>query len=209
MAQDTRDKNQYPTSTTLEMFQSEYAHRLFVAIQSVEQGQMRNAITTLAEARHKGRNIFVAGNGGSASIAEHLECDIQKGCEVNKKTFFTRSLVSNPALLTAIANDIGYDQVFKYQLELLNPKPDDILILISSSGNSENILEAARFAHDKEMCVIGMTGFDGGDLKKTSDISLHIPIHNYGIVEDSHQALMHMIAQYLFLRISREQPLPS
>jgi phosphoheptose isomerase len=105
-------------------------------------------------------------------------------------------LTSNTALLTAIANDFNYSQTFSFQLELANLTADDVVLLISSSGNSENVIQAAEFAKAKGVKVIGLTGFSGGKLKTTADISLHIDCDNYGVVEDCHQSIMHVLAQF-------------
>lgn len=202
MAVDTRDKNQYFDASTINTYLNEYAYALLDSLQCVDKDALKSAVLILAQARHQNRRVFSAGNGGSASIAEHLECDFQKGCEVKKKSFLTKSLVSNFSLISAIANDISYDQIFRYQLELEDLKAEEVVVLISSSGNSKNIVEAAHFAKGRGAFVIGLTGFDGGELKKLASISLHVPYHNYGIVEDTHQALMHTIAQFLYLKLS-------
>ena len=106
------------------------------------------------------------------------------------------SLSSNLETITAISNDFNYDQVFKYQAESLFEK-NDLLIIISSSGNSKNVKEVVKFAKKKAVKIIGFSGFDGGFLKKNSDISIHINANNYGISEDAHHILMHVILQYL------------
>jgi D-sedoheptulose 7-phosphate isomerase len=141
--------------------------------------------------------VFVAGNGGSAAISEHLSCDWQKGVHLEHMNGLkVQCLTSNTALLTAIANDYGYDQAFSYQLEFADVTKEDLVLLISSSGNSDNIIKAALFAKNKGCKVIGLTGFTGGKLKDLADVSLHIPFSNYGLVEDGHQVLMHVLAQY-------------
>ncbi len=135
--------------------------------------------------------IFVGGNGGSAAISNHLCCDFMKGGGLE-----VMSLSCNTPLITAIANDLGYERSISFQLErLLNP--GDIVLLISSSGNSPNIIEAAKVAKSRGAWIIGLTGFSGGKLKELADTSLHIPIDNYGIVEDCHQSIMHIISQYI------------
>lgn len=140
--------------------------------------------------------VFVAGNGGSAAIANHLTCDWSKGTDHHKhRPIPVISLSTNVELLTAISNDFGYEKSFVYQLRMHNPTPNDVLILISSSGNSPNIIEAARFAGRAGIRVIGLTGFDGGALKKICKYSIHVASDNYGVVEDCHQIIMHSIAQ--------------
>ena len=143
------------------------------------------------------KTIFVCGNGGSAAIAEHLSCDHSKGIASNTPLIpRVISLNSNMALLTATANDYGYDKVFSTQLALQG-RSGDLLIVISSSGNSPNIIEALAAAKLLGLKSISLTGFYGGETKNKSDFNVHIPVHNYGVVEDCHQIIMHMIAQYI------------
>mgnify|MGYP001215468001 FL=1 len=113
------------------------------------------------------------------------------------------SLSSNLETITAISNDLNYDQIFKYQAESLFEK-NDLLLIISSSGNSKNVKEVIKYSKKKGVKVIGFSGFKGGYLKKHSDISVHIPADNYGISEDSHHILMHVILQYLILKQKKE-----
>jgi phosphoheptose isomerase len=113
------------------------------------------------------------------------------------------SLSTNIELFSAIANDIGYDAVFEYQLES-QARPGDVLLAISSSGSSPNIVRALAWAEAHGMQTIAMTGFDGGPARNLATVSVHVPSHNYGVVEDSHQACMHLLAQ--FVRQSRMSP---
>ena len=141
------------------------------------------------------KNIFVCGNGGSAAIANHYVCDYLKLIRENtiyKPKFF--SLNSNNELISAISNDMDYKKIFSYQLETYGKK-DDLLILISSSGNSKNIMEALKFCKSKKIYTIGFSGFAGGYLNKNSNLSLHIKAKHYGLSEDSHHIFMHLIMQ--------------
>ena len=148
--------------------------------------------------------IYVCGNGGSAAISNHYVCDYLKFLRQHSKLKpKVVSLSSNIEIITAISNDINYDQIFKYQAENLFEKKD-LLIIISSSGNSKNIKEVLKYAKKKGVKVIGFSGFDGGFLKKNSDISVHIPAKNYGVTEDSHHILMHIILQFLILRLKKD-----
>jgi phosphoheptose isomerase len=142
-------------------------------------------------------NIFVCGNGGSAAIANHYLCDYLKLLRTNTtlKPIVT-SLSSSVELITAISNDINYESIFSYQAECLANK-NDLFILVSSSGNSKNIINVAKFAKKNKCKVIGFTGFDGGLLKKIADLSIHVPLKNYGLSEDSHHILMHILMQFL------------
>jgi D-sedoheptulose 7-phosphate isomerase/D-glycero-D-manno-heptose 1,7-bisphosphate phosphatase len=140
--------------------------------------------------------VFVCGNGGSASIANHLQCDHVKGIRVGTE-LHTRvtSLSTNVEILSAIANDIGYDAVFEFQLESM-ARPGDVLVAVSSSGRSPNIVRALSWAENHGMQTIAMTGFGGGDARRVAGVSIHVDAYNYGIVEDAHQACMHLLAQY-------------
>ena len=162
------------------------------------------ASKVLADAYDRDAAVFVCGNGGSASIANHLQCDHVKGVRVGTdlRTRVT-SLSTNIEILSAIANDIGYDAVFEYQLESM-ARPGDVLVAVSSSGRSPNIVRALRWAEEHGMQTIAMTGFGGGDARTVAGVSIHVDAHNYGIVEDAHQACMHLLAQYA--RQSRMAP---
>lgn len=178
-----------------------YARDYFIqyanAVANIAPEQLTAAIQSLRGAIEQDRLIFSCGNGGSAAISNHFSCDCLKGAR-NETTIKPRvvSLSATVELITAIANDIDYDQVFTYQLQSLS-RPGDVLIAISSSGSSPNIVSALRWAKENGMKTIAFTGFSGGAAAKTADVSLHVPADNYGIVEDAHQALMHVLAQYL------------
>ncbi|MBW2975184.1 SIS domain-containing protein [Candidatus Woesearchaeota archaeon] len=143
------------------------------------------------------QKIFVAGNGGSSSIAMHYVCDFSKGANKEWKSNFNRykaiCLSSNIGYMTAISNDESYDEAFKQQLiNLASPK--DILILISSSGNSPNIIKALEYAKKKGMLIIGISGLDGGKLKELADHSAHIKCDSYEISEDIHAIFGHFMS---------------
>jgi len=148
----------------------------------------------------KNQKIFVGGNGGSAAIAMHYVCDFSKGATPNWEENFKRykaiCLSSNIGYLTAISNDTNYDEVFKQQLINL-ASIDDILILISSSGNSPNVVQAAEYAKKNGLITIGITGFDGGKLKKIADYSAHIDYKSYEVCEDIHAVFGHFLSTYL------------
>lgn len=174
-----------------------YFARLAEAAASVDRAALDRAAELIAETAHAGRRIYSCGNGGSAAIANHLVCDCLKGIR-NESTLRPEvvSLSTTIELVTAIGNDLGYDQIFSYQLDSLG-KPGDLLMAISSSGNSPNIAAAIEAAKAIGMTVIAMTGFDGGAAARMADVSLHVRADNYGLVEDVHQALMHLLAQFV------------
>lgn len=137
--------------------------------------------------------VYTFGNGGSAAIADHMACDWMKFADSEIPVI---SLSSNGPLLSAIANDMGYEQTCRYQIDqLLNS--DDILVLISSSGKSSNIVKAAEKAQELGVFVIGFTGMSGGGLKELADVNVHIDSKDYGEIEDYHSNVMHMVARML------------
>lgn len=151
------------------------------------------AMNLLDEAFENGKNVYVFGNGGSASTASHFQNDFNKGIsEHTTKKFYFQCLNDNIATVMAIANDIGYDDVFRFQLEG-RLKEGDLIIAISGSGNSPNIIRAVEYAHSLGNKVIGLTGYDGGKLQKISDCSLHAPINSMQITEDIHMIFNHLI----------------
>lgn len=157
------------------------------------------AISKIVEAldNSKGR-IYIIGNGGSAATASHMTNDLGAGLRRREiKYFDVESLNDNTPVCTAIANDIGYENIFYMQLKG-RLKPQDLLIAISCSGNSENIIKAVAYAKEEKATVIGITGFDGGKLKAMSDINYHVQTDKgqYGIVEDAHMILNHIIYSY-------------
>jgi D-sedoheptulose 7-phosphate isomerase/D-glycero-D-manno-heptose 1,7-bisphosphate phosphatase len=159
--------------------------------------EVDRAAQILNRAYTAGATVFSCGNGGSAAIANHLQCDHVKGVRTTTDLApRVVSLSSNVELITAIANDIGYDDVFAYQLESQS-RPGDVLIAISSSGRSPNIVSALMWAREHQMQTIALTGFTGGDARVVADVAIHVDCSNYGVVEDLHQAAMHAMAQYI------------
>ena len=158
---------------------------------------LERAAAILAEAYLRGSRIFSCGNGGSASIANHMQCDHVKG--VRTATDLSPrvlSLSANVELLTAIANDTGYENIFAYQLQSQS-EPGDVLLAVSSSGRSPNIVQALTWAREQGLRTIAVTGFDGGAARGIAEVNVHVDCTNYGIVEDLHQAIMHALAQYI------------
>ena len=157
-------------------------------------------LTVLKDSIKNNQKIFIGGNGGSAATASHYTCDFSKGANKDwkkgKNRFQAINLSSNMEYITAVSNDLDYSEIFKQQLINLADKKD-ILILISASGNSPNIIKAAKYAKNLEMIVIGITGFDGGKLKEISDYSAHIPVNSYGVCEDIHSIFGHFLTSYL------------
>lgn len=165
---------------------------------SIDHDIFGHAAEAIFRAIKDGKTIYTAGNGASAAIAQHWACDYTKGCSNLETGFKPRviSLSANIPLMTAISNDISYDEVYAYQLERL-ADAGDIFISISSSGNSPSVVRACEVALEKGMDVIALTGFDGGRTRQLAHYPIHVDIHEYEATEDVHQAIMHMIAKYL------------
>ena len=143
------------------------------------------------------RSVFIIGNGGSASTASHFACDLSKGTlerhyNMYEKRFKAYLLTDNVALLTAYGNDLDYQDIFTQQLRNLIQK-GDILIAITGSGNSKNIVNAVKLANSLGAITIGFLGFDGGEVKDLVDEKIIVKSNNYGIIEDAHLMLEHMI----------------
>lgn len=178
-------------------FTKAYFDQLAKASATLDETRMDMATELLSVAYENRKTIYACGNGGSAAISNHLHCDHLKGVQTDTDLRpRVISLSSNLETITAIANDISYDDVFSYQLKSLADS-GDILITVSSSGNSENIVKAAQWAKENGLIVIAMTGFDGGRSAELADVNLHIDADNYGVIEDVHQSLMHILAQYV------------
>jgi len=150
------------------------------------------------------RTIFIIGNGGSAATASHMACDLGKGATVaGKRRLRVMSLTDNVAWMTAIGNDIGYEKLFTEQLANL-AAPGALLVAFTASGNSPNILDALRWAKEKDMVSIAVLGFDGGAAAGLADLPLVFRSRNYGLVEDAHLILEHALSQWLRQRIEAE-----
>ena len=174
-----------------------YTTRLNRAISNLDMSSLKSASNLIESAIKNGNTIYVCGNGGSAAIANHYVCDFLKYFRQRSK--FNPKIISlsnSIETMSAIANDMDYRYVFKYQLESLCKK-GDILLIISSSGNSKNIKEVVNFANKKKIKSIGFSGFNGGFLNKKATISIHVNAKNYGLAEDSHHILMHVLLQFL------------
>ncbi len=197
MENDPRHRNKTFDDTSIGTYLTDYSRAFAATLDTVDAGELERARAAIVKATEADKRIHAIGNGGSAAIADHLCCDWTKGTHHHKhKTIKAYSLNSNVALYTAIANDYGFEKVFSTQVNFYG-EAGDVLIAISSSGNSPNILAAVEAAKALGIVTIGMSGFKGGALRDAADISLYVAADNYGIVEDGHQALMHVLAQYM------------
>ena len=174
-----------------------YAEQLVRAAKSVSAESIAGAARLMTDAMTRDAQIFVCGNGGSAAIANHLVCDCVKSVQTDTAlTPRVHSLSSNIPFMTAVANDMAYAEVFAYQLKSY-ARPGDLLLTISSSGDSENIVRAIETAQSIGLPTIAFTGFSGGRSRAMAQVALHVDADNYGVIEDVHQSLMHALAQYI------------
>ncbi|HVC08998.1 MAG TPA: SIS domain-containing protein [Elusimicrobiota bacterium] len=174
-----------------------YRRELLRAWDAVDWAGFEAVAKAVAEAGDKGRQVFVMGNGGSAATASHMAVDFSKTAANPKKPLVRcLSLADNPSFITAVGNDLSFDETFSRQLEnLLNPK--DVVLFISGSGNSKNLLSAARLARRRKAWTAAFLGFDGGRLKGLVDASVVVASDQYGVIEDVHLSLGHMVTFYL------------
>jgi D-sedoheptulose 7-phosphate isomerase len=188
---------EYPVSAV--QFLEDYARYVASLITRIDANAVSNIVKCFYSARERGATIFFAGNGGSAATASHFAQDLG---EVGRKSgghhFRSLSLTDNASFITAVGNDYGYDKIFTKQMQNLFQK-GDILVAISASGNSSNILAAVELAKKLGGITIGLVGFDGGSLAKICDHVVHVVSGKgeYGPVEDMHMMIGHMIASCL------------
>jgi D-sedoheptulose 7-phosphate isomerase len=184
-----------------------YAQREVELLQSAPVESIASLATHILDAYHAGRSIFCIGNGGSAATAAHFATDLSWGQRHGvAQPPHVVSLTSNTAMITAVGNDIGFEHIFVEQLRSVF-QPGDVLLAITASGNSPNIMRAAAFVKTNGGCVLGVVGFDGGRLPSLCDASVHIQTEAgaYELVEDVHHAVCHMIARVVKESIVTEQ----
>ena len=174
----------------------DYLDRLRTAIDGLPRDRLNQLAETLLGAYRNDKQVFTIGNGGSSSTASHLAADLSKNTTgANTRRFRITSLNDNAAIVTAIANDLGYENVFVEQLINLI-RPGDVLIAVSASGNSPNIVKAIRYAQEQSAHVAALLGFDGGEAAKLADNAIVVPSSDFGIVEDLHLAINHILVEY-------------
>lgn len=174
-----------------------YFDRLKSAIDALDRQELDYFIQILLKARDNDKHIYIMGNGGSAATASHFVCDFNKGMSYQQdKKFKMICLNDNVATMLAYSNDVGYEDVFVEQLRNFLKK-DDVVIGISGSGNSKNILKAVNYANSVGAVTIGLTGFNGGELKKKASMSVNANIDDMQISEDIHMMICHMIYNIL------------
>lgn len=183
-----------------------YVGRLRAAVGGLPRDRMNELGETLLRAYRNNKQVFLLGNGGSSSTASHMAADLAKNTiGPNMKRFRIVSLNDNAAIMTALANDLGYENVFSEQLTNL-VQAGDVLVVVSASGNSPNVLKAMRYASSRSATVVGLLGFDGGMAGKLADISLIVPSEHYGVVEDVHLIVNHILVDYFKIRLAETRP---
>ncbi|MGA1198510.1 MAG: D-sedoheptulose-7-phosphate isomerase [Candidatus Latescibacterota bacterium] len=180
----------------MEAFVKNYIEDNLKLLATLDTKAVADIIAEFGKARDQDKRIYAIGNGGSASTASHFVVDMGKGASIGrKKRFKTIPLTDNMEWITALSNDICYEDVFVEQLKNF-AEPGDVLLAISGSGNSENVLRAVKYANEVGCVTIGFTGFAGGKLHKMVDHSIVVPSEHMGRIEDVHVILQHMICYY-------------
>ena len=188
----------YSESLSINDYSKSYIDYLSSVLNNISLTDIEKFVEVLLEARERESSIFFIGNGGSAATASHFANDIAIGTRTYEKPFRVISLCDNQAVITAIANDDGYEKIFSQQLQVLLKK-QDVVVAISASGNSPNLLDAISTAKKMNTITVGISAFDGGKMKEMVDVSLHVPTEKgeYGPAEDAHMVLDHLVSNYL------------
>jgi D-sedoheptulose 7-phosphate isomerase len=195
----------YESSPEPRAFAGGYLAYLVEVIGQLDVDEIAAVIGVLVDARNSGGRIFFIGNGGSAATASHFANDIAIGSRSWGSPFRAISLTDNAAVMSAIANDYGFEHVFVHQLRAYMT-PGDVVVAISVSGNSPSVVEAVKYANANHGVTVALTGFDGGELRQLAQLGVHVPTNKgeYGPAEDAHMILDHLIGSYL-MQLSREQ----
>ena len=189
---------------------SEFSKKYLVYTKKIIDGididSIENFIQILISARENKATVFFAGNGGSASTASHYANDLAIGTNNNVNPIKALSLTDNNAVITAIANDFGYDQIFLKQLQIYG-KSNDVLVVISASGNSPNLISLIDYANANDIITVALTAFDGGQIKRKAKNSIHVPTNlaEYGPAEDAHLIINHLVMSYLKRHFENEE----
>lgn len=179
-------------------FANSYLSYLTEVLKAIDVTEIARFVQTLLDARERGAAVFFIGNGGSAATASHFANDLAIGTNSFEKPFRVIGLTDNQAIITAIGNDFGYQDIFVRQLQVLG-RSGDVIVAISASGNSPNLLRAFEYAKTAGIKTIALTAFDGGKMKIMADEGIHVPTapKEYGPAEDAHMVLDHLVGAYL------------
>jgi D-sedoheptulose 7-phosphate isomerase len=183
-----------------------YLDRLSAAVGALPRERLTQLGEMLYRVYRNEKQVFTLGNGGSASTASHMAADLAKNTiGPNMRRFRVLSLNDNAAILTALANDLGYENVFREQLQNLI-RPGDLLVAISASGRSPNVLNALRYAQSQCAETACLLGFDGGDAVSLCDVAIVVPSDHYGMIEDIHLIINHILVDYFQAKLAEEAP---
>jgi D-sedoheptulose 7-phosphate isomerase len=179
-------------------FADSYLEHVTDVLGRIDRREIARFIQVLLDARERGATVFFIGNGGSAATASHFANDLTIGTGDYARPFRVMSLTDNVSVLTAISNDFGYEEVFVRKLKILG-KAGDVVVAISASGNSPNLLTAFAYAEECGMTRVALTSFDGGKLRPLAEVCVHVPTEpkEYGPAEDAHMVLDHLVGAYL------------
>ncbi|MDR3050255.1 MAG: SIS domain-containing protein [Oscillospiraceae bacterium] len=178
-------------------FLDAYRQELIASIQAVDPADFAACVNLLLQAHREDKQVFIVGNGGSAASANHFVCDFGKNAVQDpRRRFRIISLSDNVEKITAFGNDIAFEEVFRQQLiNLMNP--GDLLLAVSASGNSPNLVRACEYAREKCGRIIALAGFDGGKIAKLADATIVARMQSYERIEDMHLILLHMFVCFL------------
>jgi len=177
---------------------TEYIENEITVLRALDVDALNAVLNLLEQALENENMIYIMGNGGSAATASHFQNDFNKGVsEYTDKKFRFLCLNDNVSTVLAIANDIGYEEIFRFQLRG-RLQPGDLVIGISGSGNSKNVLNAVEYAKECGNTVVGITGFGGGKLRELADLSLHVPVNSMQITEDIHMVFDHLMMSIFY-----------
>ena len=179
-------------------FSEAYLDYLTSVLKTIDTREIGQFIETLLDARERGATIFFIGNGGSTATASHFANDIAIGTNSYEKPFRAVSLTDSNAIITAVANDFGFEEIFVRQLRVLG-RPGNVVVAISATGNSHNLIRAFDYAKSIVIKTVAITAFDGGKMKQIADEGVHVPtaLKEYGPAEDAHMVLDHLASAYL------------
>ena len=184
-----------------------YIYNLEVGIKKLDLLKLKKIEDIIFKKIKENKKIFVCGNGGSASIANHFLCDFNKGIKLTSKNKLKPKIISlsnNIESILAIANDISFKKIFSFQLDNYYTK-GDIVILLSCSGSSPNILDVLEYCKQKKIFTISLTGFAKKNIQSRANLNLNFEINNYGISEDLFQIIMHMLSQSIRLKFIKNK----
>lgn len=199
-----KTQEMFETTENPTQYARSYLTYLAEKAKQINEKELGQFVDVILKARDRGSAVYFIGNGGSAATASHFANDIQIGTRSAGKPFRVQSLTDNVAILTAVGNDYGYEYIYVKQLEALVVE-NDVVVAISASGNSPNVIRGIEFAKTKKCITVSLTGFDGGQLQKMTDLNVHVPSNKgeYGPVEDFHMIFDHIIGTYLMYHCKR------